>query len=128
MTPLVRSVVWALAAGLAVAGLLVLLLAASMFATGPGQVESGLGGSGADRSTVDAGTTLLRRDAVVLACVSAVLLVGGSAAAWRLRPTGEPGGRWIALAAAVTVLGWLAVPRACLAVARVLFGTGDSAV
>lgn len=117
-----RRAAWAASAGLATAGLLVLLLAVSMVLTGPGQLEEGLGEWGADQATVDVGASVLVRQGLVLGAVALVLLVAGSALAWRLRPAGPPEGRWVAGAALVAVAGWFLVPAAVLG----LLGSGPT--
>ncbi len=114
--PTRRGVVWAVAVGLATAASMVLLLAASMVLAGPDQLEAGLGRLGAGRATVEDGSSLLVRNGLVLGAVALVLLVVGSAFAWRLRPAGPPEGRWVAAAALVAAAGWFLVPAAVLGV------------
>jgi drug/metabolite transporter (DMT)-like permease len=102
-----RPAAWAACAGLAGAGTLVLVLAGQMLLMSTTPVETG---PDLPASAADAISASVRRDGLLLALVSLVLVVGGGLAARRLQPDGPVRAWWGLAAVVVGVLGCVVVP------------------
>lgn len=106
-----RPAAWAACAGIAGSGTLVLLLAGQMLLASSTPFGDDLDPAA---PAVEALSASVRRDGLLLALVSLVLVVGGGLAARRLQPDGPVRARWGLAAVVVGVLGWLVLPRLVL--------------
>ena len=98
------SLLWAAGIGLVGAGTILVMLSAASWFLGPISASDLSEAYGA-RSQTEAAALATQRDAsLVGVSIACLLMVVGGALAWRLRPVGVPGGRWVAVAAGVAVV------------------------